>query len=163
MDREQPHGPGIVHEKVVHTETRGGVSHARRGEIDDNRSARVSNQLSQTVVTNAKTHWKLSESNGPPTGWKHVHHTLNHVSHQFSNLAMAVKQLPTPSGSLRYLFVSPLFIDVQHHFQTHYFRWRRAGSLQWTTVDGFGQREREGGTRKSRLIKSRRFGSDLKF
>ena len=106
MDREQSHGPGIVREKVVHTETPGRVSHARCGEIENNRSG-VSNQLSQTVVANAKHHWKLSESNSPPTGWKHVQHILNHVSHQSSNLAMAIEQPPTPSGSLRYLLVRP--------------------------------------------------------
>jgi len=52
MDREWPHGPGIVREKLVHTETPGRVSRERYGEIEDNRA--VSNQLSQTAVVNAK-------------------------------------------------------------------------------------------------------------
>src|SRR5271167_1103098 len=104
MDREQSHGPGIVREKVVHTETPGKVSHARCGEIENNRSG-VSNQLSQTVSQTQNIIGSCR--NSPPTGWKHVQHILNHVSHQSLNLAMAIEQPPTPSGSLRYLLVRP--------------------------------------------------------
>src|SRR5271169_3321109 len=128
MDREQSHGPRIVREKVVHTETLGRVSHARCGEIENNRSG-VSNQLSQTVVANAKHHWKLSEQSAHRMETRPTHlescfppilESCN--GNQAASNSIRQSQISTcaPNGSLTYIISRHTISDaIFNHLAIH--------------------------------------------
>jgi hypothetical protein len=132
MDRERPCGLGIVHEKVVHTETPGIVSRVRvRLRITELQS----NQLSQPVVANAKLiascqsrTLRPQEGNTSNTPWIANSRILQWQS---SNLQL--------DHAVSDYYLCALYSLTFNIISRHTISDDGVGSLQWTSIDGFGK------------------------